>query len=59
MNLIKAMTATALGVLPGIILLNLGINSIISVIISVTACILIYVYSGIVNISEILEYIKK
>ncbi len=58
-NLIKAVLATGLGVIPGIFLLYSGINIIISVIVSVIACILIYVFSKLVNFAEIIDYIKK
>jgi O-antigen/teichoic acid export membrane protein len=59
MNLLKALFATGIGIIPGLILMQYGINIVISVIVSVTACILIYNFTKIVNISEIMDYIRK
>ncbi|MCO5250154.1 MAG: flippase [Candidatus Kapabacteria bacterium] len=58
-NLAKAFVATLIGVSPGFVMLALGLNMYLSVIVTVTACILIYLYTKLVDFNEIRGYLKK
>lgn len=58
-NLVKAFTATLIGVSPGFVMMALGLNMYLSVSVTVTACILIYLYTKLVDFNEIKGYLKK
>lgn len=56
--LIRSFLYTLLGVTPGFLMWGLGLNMFISVIITVTACILIYLNTKLIDIKEIKGYLK-